>query len=175
MPLGDVERLEHLHLLLERDVGRVADRVGQRAGLDDRAQERRDALVGAAQLEDLLDHGAVLALGVAGAAVDGDVVGVLGRPRRAGGRAASVWAAPATPRATPERDTARPPPGRRTRVGDLGDRADLRELAVMARDEQDARLVADVDGEGDVHRGEDDGVVEGYEEQMRSCQKLRLL
>ena len=76
--LGDVERLEDLDLLLEGDVGRVADRVGQRAGLDDRAQELRHALVGAAQLEDLLDHGAVLALGVAGAAVDGDVVGDLG-------------------------------------------------------------------------------------------------
>ena len=37
-------------------------------------------------------------------------------------------------------------------------------LAVVARDEQDALLAADVDGEGDVHRGEDDGVVEGDEE-----------
>ena len=34
--------------------------------------------VGAAQLEDLLDDGAVLALEVARAAVDGHVVGVLG-------------------------------------------------------------------------------------------------
>ena len=33
--------LEDLDLLLEGDVGRVADRVGQGAGLDDRAQERR--------------------------------------------------------------------------------------------------------------------------------------
>ena len=48
-PLGDVERLEDLDLLLEGDVGGVADRVGQRAGLDDRAQELRDALVGAAE------------------------------------------------------------------------------------------------------------------------------
>ena len=60
--LGDVERLEQLDLLLEGEVGGVARRVGERAGLDDGAQERRDALVGAAQLEDLLDHGAVLAL-----------------------------------------------------------------------------------------------------------------
>ena len=97
-PLGHVERLEHLDLLLERHVGRVADRVGQRAGLGDRAQERADAVVGAAQLEDLLDHGAVLALGVAGAAVDRDVVGVLG-DLDAEAAGWSVWAAPATPRA----------------------------------------------------------------------------
>ena len=50
-------------------------------------------------------------------------------------------------------------------VGDLGDRADLRELALVTRDEQDARLVARVHGQRHVHRGEDDGVVEGYEEQ----------
>ena len=66
-----------LDLLLEGDVGRVADRVGERAGLGDRAQERRDALVGAAQLEDLLDDGAVLALELARAAVDRHGVGVL--------------------------------------------------------------------------------------------------
>ena len=53
-------------------------------------------------------------------------------------------------------------------VGDLGDRADLRELALVTGDEQDARLVARVDGQRHVHRREDDGVVEGYEEQMRS-------
>ena len=58
-------------------VGRVADRVGQRARLGDRAQELRDAVIGAAQLEDLLDDRAVLALEVARAAVDRDVVDVL--------------------------------------------------------------------------------------------------
>ena len=69
-PLGHVERLEDLDLLLERDVGGVADRVGQGAGLTDSAQPGADALVDATQLEDLLDDGAVLALEVAGAAVD---------------------------------------------------------------------------------------------------------
>ena len=54
--LGHVERLEQLDLLLEGEVGRVADGVGQRARLGDRAQERGDALVVAAQLEDLLDR-----------------------------------------------------------------------------------------------------------------------
>ena len=89
-PLGHVERLEHPHLVLERDVGRVADGVGQRAGLADRAQPGADAIVDAAQLEDLLDHRAVLALEIARAAVDGDVVGRLGRPRCGGGRLVGV-------------------------------------------------------------------------------------
>ncbi len=75
--LGDVDGLEDADLVLERDVGRVADGVGQCAGLGDRAQERADALVGAARLEDLLDDGAVLALELAGAPVDRDGVGSL--------------------------------------------------------------------------------------------------
>ena len=58
----DVERLEQLDLLGLAQVGRVAGGVGERAGLGDRAQEGADAVVGLAQLEDLLDHGAVLAL-----------------------------------------------------------------------------------------------------------------
>ena len=57
--------LEQLDLLLEREVGRVAGRVGQGAGLGDRADEGRDAAVVAAQLEDLLDDRAVLALELA--------------------------------------------------------------------------------------------------------------
>ena len=73
--------------------------------------------------------------------------------------------APTTPRATPlQRDgaaAARQADG----VGHLGDGADGGVLAVMARHEQDALLPAGVDGEGDVHGGEDDGVVERDEEQ----------
>ena len=38
-PLGDVERLEQLDLVLVAQVGRVAAGVGQRAGLGDAAQE----------------------------------------------------------------------------------------------------------------------------------------
>ena len=85
-PLGHVERLQDADLVLERDVGRVADRVGQRAGLADRAQPGADAVVDPAQLEDLLDDGAVLALELARAAVDGNVVGRLGHldPEAAG-------------------------------------------------------------------------------------------
>ena len=163
-PLGDVERLEDLDLLLERDVGRVADRVGQRAGLDDRAQELGDALVGAAQLEDLLDDRAVLPLGRARAAVDRHVVGGLGdldakAPGRVGVRGAGDTAGDAGQghgtRAAGQADA----------VGHLGDRADLGELAVMTGDEQHALLVTRVDGEGHIHGGEDDGVVQGEEQQ----------
>ncbi len=100
-------------LVLEGDVGRVADRVGQRARVGDRAQERADALVGAAQLEDLLDDRAVLALEVAGAAVDRHVVAVLGDLDHEAAELRRCGRRPATPRATPERATARPPPGRR--------------------------------------------------------------
>ena len=61
-PLGHVQGLEQLDLVLVGDVGRVAGGVRQRAGLGDAAQERRHAAVIAAQLEDLLDDRAVLAL-----------------------------------------------------------------------------------------------------------------
>jgi len=47
-PLDDVEGLQQLDLLLEAQVGGVADRVCERAGLGNRAQERRDSLVGVA-------------------------------------------------------------------------------------------------------------------------------
>ena len=51
-------------------------------------------------------------------------------------------------------------------LADLGDGADLRVLALVARDEQHALLVvADVDGDRDVHVREDDEVVQRYEEQ----------
>ena len=64
-PLDDVDRLEQLDALREGDVGRVGARVGERAGLGDRAQELADAIVGAAQVEDLLHDRAVLALELA--------------------------------------------------------------------------------------------------------------
>ena len=75
--LVHVDGLEELHLLLEREVGRVARGVGERAGLGDRADERRDAAVVAAQLEDLLDDRAVLALELADLAVGRNLVRAL--------------------------------------------------------------------------------------------------
>ena len=49
-------------------------------------------------------------------------------------------------------------------IGDLGDGADLRVLVLVLGHEQHALLVADVDGEGDVHVGEDDEVFQGDEQ-----------
>ena len=73
-PLGDVDRLQQPQLALVGDVGGEAGGVGQGAGLLDRAQEGGDAAVVAAQLEDLLDHGAVLAGQLAGVLVVGVAV-----------------------------------------------------------------------------------------------------
>ena len=60
--LDHVERLQHVDLLGEAQVGRIAGGVGERAGVGDRAHERTHAAVVAAQLENLVDDGAVLAL-----------------------------------------------------------------------------------------------------------------
>ncbi len=162
--LGDVERLQHLDLLLEAHVGRVADRVGERARLDDRAQELADALVGAAQLEDLLDDRAELALRGPGAPVDRDVVGMLGDLDAQAAGVVGVRGARDAAGDPGERHGAATA-GQPHVVGDLGDRADLGELPVMAGDEQHALLLAGVDGKGHVHRGEDDCVVQGEEQE----------
>jgi hypothetical protein len=160
------ERLTELQLdlLRERDVRRVARRVGQRARLADRADPLRDLRGGAAQLEDLLDDRAVLALELAGAAVDRHVVGVLGDLDAQAARAVGVGGAgDAAGQALEHRAAAAA--GEADGLGDPGDRPDLGVLAVVARDEEDALLAGRVDREGDVHRGEDDGVVEGDEQQ----------
>ena len=164
--LGDVDGLEQADLLLERDVGAVAGRVGQRAGIGDGAQERRDALVGAALGEDLLHDRAVLALELAGAPVDGLRVGVLGDLGaqaavgiglgRAGDDAASLAL---------QRDAA-PAAGQADGVGDLGDRADLGVLPIVPGHEQHALFAGGINRQVDVHRREDDGVVEGNEKKL---------
>ncbi len=112
--LLDVQRLEQLDLLLEREVGRIADGVGERSRLADRADEGRDPAVVAAQLEDLLDDGAVLALELARARVS--VVAVRALVDLDAQLSVRVGrAAPATPRCSPLSATARPPPGSRMR------------------------------------------------------------
>ena len=164
--LGDVERLEQLDLLLEGQVGGVAGGVGQRAGLGDGADPGGDAAVVAAQLEDLLDGGAVLALELARAAVDGHVVdALLDLDAQAPGVVGVGGAGDAARDALEHR--AVPAAGEADTLSDRGDRADGRVLALVARDEQDAVLTGRVDRQGDVHRGEDDGVVERDEEKGR--------
>src|SRR4029077_17539066 len=63
-PLDDIDRLEQLDALDEGDVGGVGDSVGESRRLADGAQELADTVVRAAQVEDLLDDGAILALEV---------------------------------------------------------------------------------------------------------------
>ena len=159
-PLGHVKRLEQLDLLLVADVGRVAAVSASAPGVGDAADERRDAAVVAAQLEDLLDHGAVLALEIAGAAVDRPLLGVgmlldldeqpaVGERMCGAGDAAVQALQGDGPRAAGQADA----------VGNLRDRADGREILLVLGHEQDALLLADVNGQRERHAGEDDCVV----------------
>ena len=162
-PVLDVERLEELDLLLEAEVGRVADGVGERAGIADRADEGRDAAVVAAQLEDLLDDRAVLALELARARVGLVAVGALldldaQDSLRVGLGGADDAAVQAVQR---DRAAAARQPHA---VGHLGDRADARVVVFVARDEQHALLRPDVHGQGHVHVREDDDVLQRDEQ-----------
>ena len=148
------------------EVGGVAGRVGQRAGLGDRAQERGDAAVVAAQLEDLLDGRAVLALELAGALVGGDLVGALVDLDAQLAAGAGLGGADQRAVLAGDRDRAAAA-GQADLLGDLGDRADLEELVLVARDEHDALVIADVDRQRDAHVREHDGVVERDQPQAR--------
>ena len=162
-PLGHVERLEQLDLALVGEVGRVAARVGQRARLGDRAHEGGDAPVVAAQLEDLLDHGAVLALELARAAVDRHVVRMrldLHAQLAGGARLGRADARPVEAVDHHGAAAARQPHALR----DLRHRADAGELVALARHQHDALLVADVDRQRHGHVREDDRVVDGDEQ-----------
>ena len=119
-------------LLLEGDVGRVADGVGQGAGLGDGAQERADALVGAARLEDLLDDGAVLALEITGAPVDRDGVGsLLDLDAQAAEGIGAGGAGDAAHLAGEGHGAAAA--GQPDAIGDVRDRPDLGELRLVTR------------------------------------------
>ncbi len=76
-PLGDVERLQQADLFLIGDFGGISAGVGERPRLGNRAHERRDAAIVAAEIEDLLDHSAVLTLELSGLAVYRRAVGML--------------------------------------------------------------------------------------------------
>ena len=144
-PLGDVDRLQQLDLLLEGDLRRVAGGVGQRARLGDRADEGRDATVVAAQLEDLLDDRAVLPLELArlrradGVSSGRSSTSTKSRPR------GSVSAAPATPAVQAGQRDRTAAAGQPHAIGHLGDRAHGGVLALVLRHEQHPLLVADVD------------------------------
>ena len=152
--LGDVDRLEDLDLLLGGDVGRVADRVGERPRAVDRAQEGADAIVGAAQLEDLLDDRAVLALehaelfdGLLGVGVGGDLDHE---------RAVRVGDGGAADAAVEADEVESAPAGDASALRDLGDGADRGELVVVARDDEDAARGRAVGDDRRGHAGEED-------------------
>ena len=163
--LDDVDRLEQLDALREADVGRVGAGVGERAGLGDRAQELADAIVGAAQVEDLLHDGAVLALELARLHGRRVLVGTLLHLGAKPAERVGVGRADCGAMEAIERDGTHAA-ANADAVGDLGDGADGGVLVLVTRHEHDAVLVAHVDGEGDVHAGEDDGVFERDEQQI---------
>ena len=157
--------LEELELLLEAEVGRVARGVGERAGIGDRADERLHATVVAAELEDLLDDGAVLGLELADARVGAHVVRVILDLDEETSLGVGLGGACDAPEEAFEGhgDSAA---GQLHAVGDARDRADGRVLPVVLRHEQDTILVADVDGQRHVHVREDDDVFEWDEQQL---------
>ncbi len=136
----------------------VAGRVGQRAGLGDRAQERGDAAVVAAQLEDLLDGRAVLALEVAGLAVNRLLVGALVDLHAQLTFGTGLGGADQRAVRSRDRDGVAAA-GQPQLIAHLGDRADLEELVLVARDEHDALVIAHLDGQRDAHAGEHDCVL----------------
>ena len=114
-------------------------------GLADRAQPRADAVVDAAQLEDLLDHRAVLALEVARATVDGNVVVVLGHLDAEAAEVVGVGGAGDAAGDAGKGDRSASA-GQADGVGHLGDGADLGECRLVAGNEENLLLIADVDG-----------------------------
>ena len=157
--LGDVKRLEQLALLGLAEVGRVGRGVGQLAGLRDRAQEGADAVVGAAQLEDLLDHGAVLALQLLDPLAARLVVGMRGDldPQIAGAVGAGVLGGAAVEALHGDRLAAARHPHP---LEHLGHHADRGELAIGAGHQKDALLLAHVERERRGHAREDQDVFE---------------
>ena len=156
--LDDVERLEQLELLLVVQVGRVAGGVGQRARLRDRADEGADAAVVAAQLEDLLDHGAVLALEVGGQLLRRRHVGVLVHLDAKHAVLVAVRDAGDAAEQRVERHHGGAADG--VALGHLGDDADPGVADPAARDQQHPAVVAGDGRNRDGHAGEDHGVVE---------------
>ena len=158
-PLGHVERAQQLNLLLVAEIGGVPGGVRQCAGFGDRAQERGDAPVVAAQLEDLLDGGAVLAFQLARAFVGGHPVGTLVDLDAQLAFGAGLGGADQRAVLARERDGVAAA-GQAQAIGDLGDRADVEKLVLVARHQHDALVIADVLGQRDPHVREHDRVLE---------------
>ena len=147
-------------------------------GVGDRAQELADAVVGVAQLEDLLDDRAVLALQLARLHGRRVLVGALLDLGAQAAQRVGVGGADDAAVQPGEGDGARAA-GQADAVGDLGDGADRGVLVLVPRHQQHAVLVADVHRQGDGHAREHDGVVERDEQQfgqdgsLHSCSRYR--
>ncbi len=156
---GDVDRLQQPQLALVGDVGAEAGGVGQGAGLLDRAQEGGDPPVVPAQLEDLFDDGAVFARQVLGVLIAGVAVADplhlnaqgVALARLGGPGEAAVQADHGGDRVAAARDAG---------LDHLGEDAYAPVLALVAGDEEDPLLLADVDRQGGGDGGEDDRLVE---------------
>ena len=178
---GHVELLQELELLLEGQVGGVARGVGQGAGAADRADELAHAAVGLAQLEDLVDHGAVLALELLGPVIGRVLIGDADRggAQLAVGVLFDVLGAGAVQAAHGGGHGAA---GKLDALEHVGERADRGRLAVDRGDEQDLLLAGGVDrerrgrvGEGDDVVGQDDqGLVGGRVVSVMWCSSRSL-
>ena len=134
-------------------------------GLGDRADEGLDTAVVTAQLEDLLDEGAVLGLELAEPVVGLDAVApLLDLDEEAASRVGLGGARDTAVQALERhcRRAARQPDA----VRHACDGAHGRVLPLVLRHEQNTFLVADVDGQRHVHVWEDDDVVEWDEQQL---------
>ena len=163
--LDDVDGLEQPHAILEREIGRIGAGVCEGAGLGDRSQEARDASVGTPELEDLLDHGAILA---------GQLVGLdrsdgLVRPLVDLGAQAAVGVGPCGPDQAAVKAFERDGTGAARQadaVAHGGDSADRRVATLVTGDEQHLGFVADVDRERGGHVREDDDVFQRNQQQL---------
>ena len=154
-----------LILSSQAEVGRVARRVGQRPRPRDGAQERTDARVRSTQVEDLLDHRAVLALEGTHVLVVGLRVLVDANLDAEGPGGVCVGGT---------RHSARDPldgdggaaPGDAHALDHVGNGADGRELTFGAGNQQDALLLPGLDGDRRRHAREQDGVVQRDKNQV---------
>ncbi len=163
---ADVDLLQQAQLLLVGDVGAEAGGVGQSTRLLDRTQEGGDAVVGAAQLEDLFDHGAVLTRQLLGVLVigmtvvdllyvdaQGAIVTLLAGDRGAG-----------QPAVQADHGRGGTAAARTAALDHLGDDADAAVLAVAAGQEEDALLITGVNRQGRGDAGENECIVKRNQE-----------
>jgi hypothetical protein len=170
-PLLDVDGLQHLDLLLEGEVGGVDGGVGDLAGVGHAAQQLGD-LLGAAGLQDVLHHRAVLARELEGPVAGGGVVDLLDLDP--GGAAGAGHAGADARPAQAAHDDRELAVGQLAGVLDLGHRAHAGVAAVDPRHEQElaagvvggaggrARLRR-LEGCGHDHAGEHDPAGQGQE------------